>query len=108
MRSSWFALLVGVVVLSGGVVGQDAKKETKKADPPTKVKGTLPPNWGKIGLTNDQKQEIYKIQAKYKAEIDALEAKIKGLKGTRDMEMKAVLNPDQKKKLAEVLSGRGK
>jgi len=42
----------------------------KKDDPPVKVKGFLPMNWGKIGLSDDQKQEIYKIQAKYGGEID--------------------------------------
>jgi Spy/CpxP family protein refolding chaperone len=97
-----FALLGGVLVLSGGVVGQDAKKN----DPPVKAKGMLPQNWGKIGLTDDQKQEIYKIQGKYNAEIDKLEAKIKELKGTRDKEMKAVLSADQKKKLDDILIGK--
>lgn len=102
MRMAMFALLGGVLVLSGGVVGQDAKKN----DPPVKAKGMLPQNWGKIGLTDDQKQEIYKIQGKYNAEIDKLEAKIKELKGTRDKEMKAVLSADQKKKLDDILIGK--
>jgi len=33
--------------------GQD-KKEDKK-DPPTKIIGVLPPNWGKLSLSDDQK-----------------------------------------------------
>lgn len=68
----------------------------------------LPQNWGKIGLSDDQKQDIYKIQGKYNAEIDKLEAKIKELKGTRDKEMKGVLSPDQKKKLDDILTGKDK
>jgi Spy/CpxP family protein refolding chaperone len=114
LRLSMLALLSGAVVLFSGVVGQEAtsraqdKKEAKKDDPPAKAKGVLPQNWGKIGLTDDQKQEIYKIQGKYNGEIEKLEAKIKELKGTRDKEMKAVLNADQKKKLDEILTGKDK
>lgn len=91
-------------VLSGGLVGQEPKKD----DPPVKAKGVLPPNWKKIGLSDDQVQTIYKIQGKYNEEIDKLEAKIKELKGTKDKEMKAVLSADQKKKLEELLVGKDK
>jgi Spy/CpxP family protein refolding chaperone len=111
-RLPMLALLGGLVVLSGGLVGQEPKKEdpkvAKKAEPPAKAKGVLPMNWGKIGLTDDQKQDIYKVQTKYNAEIDKLEAKIKELKGTRDKEMKAVLTADQKKKLDAILTGQDK
>jgi hypothetical protein len=104
------ALFVSMVVLSGGLVGQDAKKDDakKKDDPPTKVKGTLPANWGKLGLSDDQKQQIYKVQGKYNEEIDKLEAKIKELKTTRDKEMRGILTADQKKRLEEILTGKGK
>lgn len=117
LRASMFALLGGVLVLSSGVVGQDTKKkedpakakDVKKDDtPPVKAKGFLPQHWGKIGLADDQKQDIYKIQGKYSGEIDKLEAKIKEMKGTRDKEMKAVLTADQKKKLDEILTGKDK
>jgi len=112
LRVSMFAFLAATLVLSSGVVGQEAtkaqdpKKEVKKDEP--KVKGFLPQNWGKIGLTDDQKQEIYKIQAKHNTEIDKLEAKIKELKGARDKEMKGVLSADQKKRLDEILTGKDK
>ena len=99
------AALTALLVLGGGTVAQD-KKDTKKDDAGPKAKGFLPQNWGKIGLTDSQKQEIYMIQGKYNAEIDKLEAKIKELKGTRDKEMKAVLTPEQKKRLEEILLGK--
>src|SRR6476619_299642 len=93
-----FALLGAMFVVSGGLVGQDAKKgqESKKDDPPVKAKGVLPMNWGKIGLSEDQKQQIYKIQNKYDEEIDKLDAKIKDLKAARTKDMKGVLTADQK------------
>jgi Spy/CpxP family protein refolding chaperone len=106
-------LLSGLFVLSGGLmIGQDTKKDdpkaVKKDEPPTKVKGMLPQNWGKIGLSDDQKQQIYKIQGKYSSDIDKLEAKIRELKGSRDKEMKAVLSTDQKKKLDDIVTGKNK
>jgi peptidoglycan hydrolase CwlO-like protein len=116
-RSCLLALFTGMLVLSGGLVGQDnkAKEEPKKDvkkdvknEPPTKAKGTLPPNWKKIGLTDTQVQDIYKVQNKYNDEIDKLEAKIKELKSSRDKEMKAVLTPEQKKRLDEILTGKDK
>ena len=110
LRLSMLALLGGLLTLSGGVVGQETKKEKvkveKKDTAPTRVKGMLPANWGKIGLSADQKQEIYKIQAKHNAEIDKLEAKIKEIRGTRDKEMKAVLTADQQKKLNEIRTSK--
>jgi Spy/CpxP family protein refolding chaperone len=106
-------LFAGMFVMSGGLVGQDpkkddAKKVDKKDEPPVKAKGVLPPNWKKIGLTDTQVQDIYKVQNKYNDEIDKLEAKIKELKTTRDKEMKAVLTPEQKKRLDDILTGKDK
>jgi len=101
------ALFAAMFVLSGGLVGQEPKKDDpKKDDPPVKAKGMLPNNWKKIGLTEDQVQTVYKIQNKYNDEIDKLEAKIKELKTTKDKELKAVLTADQKKKLEEILVGK--
>jgi hypothetical protein len=99
-----------MVVLSGGLVGQETKKDDskKKDDPPAKVKGMLPQYWGRLGLSDEQKQSIYKIQNKHDAEIDKLEAKIKELKDVRLREMRAVLSADQKKKLEEILLGKDK
>ncbi len=107
-RIAMCLLFSALFVLSGGLVGQEPKKDdAKKDDPPVKAKGVLPPNWKKIGLSDDQVQNIYKIQGKYNEEIDKLEAKIKELKGTKDKEMKAVLSADQKK-LEELLVGKDK
>jgi hypothetical protein len=114
-RAGLFALLTGLLVLSGGTFGQDnkpkedPKKEDKKKDEPApKVKGQLPPNWRKLGLSDVQVQEIYKIQNKYDAEIDKLQAKIDELKANRTKDTKAVLTADQKKLLDAILTGKNK
>ncbi|WP_439620345.1 hypothetical protein [Gemmata sp.] len=97
-------MFAALLALSGGIAGQEPKKD----DPPVRAKGVLPPNWKKIGLTEDQVQNIYKIQGKYNDEIDKLEAKIKDLRTTKEKEMRAVLSADQKKKLEEILVGKDK
>jgi hypothetical protein len=97
-------LAIGVFALSGGLVGQEAKKD----DPPGKVKGTLPKGWTKIGLSEDQIQNVYKINLKYDTEITKLETKIAELKATREKERKALLTAEQKKRLEEVLLGKDK
>jgi hypothetical protein len=105
-----FVLFATMLVLSGGLVGQEPKKEAtqpgKKDDPPAKAKGMLPANWKKIGLSESQVQEIYKIQNKYGDEIDKLEAKIKELRAAMAKDRLAVLSQDQKKKLDEILTGK--
>jgi len=34
---------------------------------------SLPPNWGKLGLTDAQKKEVHRIPSEYRAVIDRLE-----------------------------------
>ncbi len=67
-----------------------------------KKKGILPPNYGKIGLTDEQKQDIYKILAKYKGEGDELSLKLKELNIKRSLEIEKILNEDQKKALKKL------
>jgi Spy/CpxP family protein refolding chaperone len=97
------AVLAAALLLGGGSLGQ-VKKDTQK-DPPTKEKGMLPANWGKLGLAEDQKQKIYKIQNDYRVKMDELQKKIDKL----DEEMKAerlkVLTAEQKDRLKKILLG---
>ena len=104
-RSTVLALLSCLLILSTGLVGQDNKA---KEEPPVKVKGTLPANWGKLGLTEKQVQEIYKIRNKANDEITKLRAKITELEAGRDKDSKAVLTAEQKKRLDEILTGKDK
>lgn len=92
-------VLVLLLCVSGGLFGQDAK-------PQAKAKGTLPANWGKLGLTDEQKQKIYSIQAKYQGEIAEMDAKLKQLRKTRDSEMAALLTDAQKARLKELAASK--
>lgn len=107
-RAGLFALAAALAVLSTDGIGQDKKDDKKPVEPVGKAKGVLPANWKKIGLTDTQVQTVYKIQSKYNDQIDDLTAKIAELKATRDKEMKAVLTPEQKKRLEDILTGKEK
>ena len=72
------------------------KKEDKK---PT---NRLPSNYGKLGLTDAQKDKVYAVQEKYDSQLDALEEQIKSLKAKRSSETEAVLSPEQKKILKDL------
>src|SRR5262245_5070390 len=91
-------LIIAVALLSGAWLhGQDKKDDT------TKFKGVLPANWAKLGLTDDQKQKVYKVQTEYNDKIGALEKQIKDLKATEKGEMEKVLTDAQKARLKEIL-----
>lgn len=91
IRLTALAVLVASIGL-GVISAQDTGKK----------KGTLPPNYGKIGLTDEQKQDIYKILAKYKGEGDELNKKLKELTTKRTLEIEMILNEDQKKALKKL------
>jgi flagellar motility protein MotE (MotC chaperone) len=116
-RFASFLLLMALLVSSIGVSQEkgapkkedpSSKKDEKKEDKSepkkedVKAKGTLPANWGKLGLTDDQKQKVYRVQNKYNDEIDVLEAKIKELKDKMSKERFDILTAEQKKRLKEL------
>jgi len=97
-------LVCGLFALTAGLT--DLAAQDKK-DEPAKVKGQLPQGWGRIGLTDEQKQKVYKIHAKYNDQIDKLEAQIKELKEKRDQERYDVLTAEQKKRLKDASEPKG-
>ncbi len=96
-----FALAFAVTVGLDGSNGQDPKPKDPKVEP--KAKGFLPQNWGALGLTADQKDKVYKLQGKYNADIDKLEAEIKELKAKMSEERFKILTAEQKKALEDIL-----
>src|SRR5438067_1039804 len=105
-RLRMVALAVGlVVVCSPWVDGQDATKKDSK-DPAPKMRGTLPQNWGKLGLSDEQKQKIYEAQNKYRAKIDALKKQITEMQDQEKKDMEGVLTDAQKARLREIVAGK--
>lgn len=74
-----------------------AKAGKRAVDPSRRV----PNYFGQLGLSEAQKESIYKIQAKHQPKIDALEKQIDELRAQSLKECEAVLTDAQKKALAE-------
>jgi len=96
-------VLIAALLIANGLQGQD-KKDDKKETP--FIRGVLPPNFGKIGLSEEQKQKIYKIQADAREKIGELEKKIAEMKAKEKQDLLGVLTEEQKKKLKEILEAK--
>jgi TolA-binding protein len=58
--------------------------------------GRVPNGYGKLGLTRDQRERIYGIQAAYADRLKELEAEIAQLKDEQVLQMKDVLSESQR------------
>lgn len=76
----------------------DAPKPGRKAPDPMR---RVPTYFGSLGLTNEQKEEIYAIQGRYIPQIQELQAKIESLRERAMADCEDVLTPAQKKILTE-------
>jgi Spy/CpxP family protein refolding chaperone len=98
------AALIGVCALAEG---QDkAKEKDQEKEPATKMRGQLPRNWSKLGLTDEQKQKTYRIHNEYRMKIDALQKQIDELRDKERKELDNVLTDEQKRRLREILTNQ--
>src|SRR5262245_22479218 len=106
MRSFWcvLALMAGLVLMTGLRAADDPPKKAD-ADSGAKARGQLPPGWNKIGLTDDQKKQIYKVESDINTQINDLKKKIDQLQSEKKTAMLKVLTEDQKTKLKELAVG---
>lgn len=87
------------------VIAQESGKAASKAEKGDGTKKAsrsgdrLPANYGKIGVSEDQRKKIYEIQNKYNDQIDALQKQIADLRAKEKAEVEAVLTAEQKKSL---------
>jgi len=75
-------------------------KATGKTAPPD-VTHRVPSGYSKLGLSDQQKERLYKIQAEYYPKIQALEKQVAALRDRREKEFESVLTAQQKRLLAE-------
>jgi hypothetical protein len=90
--------VLGILLLAGGWIQGQAEKP--------RAKGQLPPNWSKLGLSDEQRQKVYSIQSEYRSKVDALEAQIKALRKQELSEVSKVLTSGQKTRLREILASK--
>ncbi len=102
LRVATAALLVALLG-AGWLQGQpDEKKNDEK---PTRLRGTLPAFYKKLGLRDDQVQEIYRIQTKNRAKAEDLRRQLKELRDKERAATEKVLTPEQLKRLRELRTG---
>jgi hypothetical protein len=92
-------LLVSILLVSGAAVTGQDKKDAPKA------KGTLPANFGKLGLSEEQKAKIHAISADYKSKLAAIKAQEDELKAKQRKEFESVLTETQVEQLRKLQTG---
>ena len=98
-------LLVVATFGSGFLMGEDKKTDKE----PLIVRARLPTYYSKLGLSQKQRNTIYKVHGRYTAEIQELYDKIKELRDKDREDCEKVLTAEQKARLRQILlGGRGK
>ncbi len=77
-------------------------KSTAKSSPPDPTH-RVPAGYADLGLTDPQKERIYKIQAEYHPKIQDLQKRLDKLQAERKAECEAVLTAPQKRLLGQHL-----
>jgi hypothetical protein len=103
------ALGLGTQFPVESTIGQEkaATKSTEKAASAKvarKPRGRLPAYYAQVGLSTEQRHAIYSVQIAYGKQIADLQKQIDALEMKQDAEVVGVLNPEQKKKLDELLA----
>jgi hypothetical protein len=104
------ALTLSLGLAAASLLAQGEKQEAKDPKPRAEPRGRLPDFYNRV-VTEQQREQIYGIQKKYKADIDKLEQQLAEVKARRDAEIEAVLSKEQLeqvKKLREAAAQRAK
>lgn len=104
MRAAVAATLVvaGLTALGGATRAQEPPAATKPAEPAKKKQDParrVPPYFGQIGLTTEQRADIYAIQGKRLDKIEELEQQIARERAEMIAQCEGVLTDTQKKLL---------
>jgi len=74
--------------------------------PARRGRGTLPTYYKRLGLSDEQTQQIYAVRAKYQAQMDDLRQQIMKLRQKERQETEKVLTDAQKARLREIMAER--
>lgn len=96
------SLFVPALAQTGKPAAQDAEPAAEKKEFLLDVSearaktGRVPNGYGQIGLTREQRERIYGIQAAYSERIKEIEAELEQLKAEQVVQIKNVLTDSQK------------
>ena len=100
-RFTWGVLVLSVVLSGVPFWLIDAANSAKGADSakaPEKAP-RLPNHFGKLGLSDEQKEKVFSIQSKYDEELKALKERLKKLQAEEQQEFETLLTPEQRSRL---------
>ena len=109
MNSLWRKVVVcavvvpvlGVLALNGPLsIGQEKTKKSAKTEEAEAPKGRLPPYFADV-VSEEQREKIYAIQAKYSDQIKELNEQLAAVAKKQNDEIDAVLSAAQKAKIDE-------
>jgi Spy/CpxP family protein refolding chaperone len=96
-RVGLITALAVLLVSSGWLLGDDPKTTTK---------GRLPTGWTKLGLSADQRTQLYKVESEYQQKIEPLQQQIEKLRQQQRSDMLKVLTDAQRTRLREILASK--
>lgn len=77
------------------------KPENSQSSQMTRRK-PLPSFYGQIGVTDDQRAQLYSVQDTYEVKLEKLRQELKALTSERDAKLEAILTSGQKTRLKEL------
>ncbi|AMV21918.1 hypothetical protein [Planctomyces sp. SH-PL14] len=95
---------LSVIALGFAVAGSSLLLAQGEAKTKKEPRGPLPVNFGKLGLSEDQKTKMYPVCEEYDVKIDELAAQIKKLQGEKSAKLREFLTPAQKERLKEIVA----
>ena len=99
-RATWAMVLLGLTMFGGGIL----TAQEKAATPPAKTpRGRLPAYYAQV-VAPEQKDKIYAVQKEYAPRIKELRAQLVALQSERDAKCRALLTPEQQKKVDELIA----
>ena len=111
-RVGGLTLSAATMMILAGTLSLPAQEPKVKTDTPkAKAKRVLDPSrrvpnhFGQLGLSDEQRESIYKIQARHMPKIDELEKQIDELRAQMLKECETVLTATQKQMLADRRTG---
>ena len=90
-----------------GVLAQDEAPSATAKETEAR-RGPLPFYYGKLGMSDEQREAAYDVMDAYDTKIEALKQQMKALMQEREEKLKATLTPGQKLRLQELLEAARK
>lgn len=105
VRHRALALCVGMVVVGAGASLAQDPGNNGRSEPAVR---RVPPYFGQVGLTTQQREAIYSIRGKYAVRLVELKRQMEQLQQQELVECESVLNPAQRAQINQRRSSRGR